>query len=83
MVCPRERRAFQTHKRNIIVAPASSAYKHSLKELFSAPGLASQIKVRASAVSLATKPKSPGCPLLGLETLPRIPCATWKQLSIG
>jgi hypothetical protein len=39
-------RPFQTHKRNILVAQASSAFKHSLKELFAAPGLAVEIKVR-------------------------------------
>jgi protein pelota len=40
----RELKPFQTHKRNILVAQASSAFKHSLKELFAAPGLAVEIK---------------------------------------
>lgn len=35
---------FLTNKRNILVASASSAHKHSLKELMTAPGVASQIK---------------------------------------
>lgn len=37
-------KAFQTHKRNILVVAVSSAHKHSLKELMAAPGIASQIK---------------------------------------
>mmetsp|Transcript_8174 Transcript_8174/g.24294 ORF Transcript_8174/g.24294 Transcript_8174/m.24294 type:complete len:396 (-) Transcript_8174:410-1597(-) len=43
-VVRQELKVFQQHKRNILVAGVSSAHKHSLKELFSAPGLAAQIK---------------------------------------
>ena len=34
------------NRAKVLLAPASSAYKHSLKEVFNAPGIASQIKVR-------------------------------------
>ena len=32
------------NRSKILVAPASSAYKHSLKEVFNVPGIAGQIK---------------------------------------
>ena len=35
------------NRTKVLLAPASSAYKHSLKEVFNVPGIASQIKVWA------------------------------------
>ena len=35
------------NRAKVLVAPASTAYKHSLKEVFSVPGIASQIKASA------------------------------------
>mmetsp|Transcript_29216 Transcript_29216/g.64627 ORF Transcript_29216/g.64627 Transcript_29216/m.64627 type:complete len:382 (+) Transcript_29216:312-1457(+) len=40
----REIRALIEHRDCIVLAPASSAYKHSLKEVLAAPGIASRIK---------------------------------------
>jgi len=40
----RELRPLIENKSSIVVAPASSAYKHSLKEVLSLPGIASKIK---------------------------------------
>jgi len=40
----RDIRTLIENKSKIVLAPASSAYKHALKEVFSAPGIASQIK---------------------------------------
>lgn len=45
--CPRAPcSALIENKDKVVVAPASSAYKHSLKEVLSAPGIAARIKVR-------------------------------------
>ena len=40
----REARVLIENKDKIVLAPASTAYKHSLKEVLSAPGIASRIK---------------------------------------
>ncbi|PNH05441.1 Protein pelota, partial [Tetrabaena socialis] len=40
----REVRPLIENKEKIVLAPASSAYKHSLKEVLSCPGIASRIK---------------------------------------
>lgn len=42
------------NRTKVLLAPASSAYKHSLKEVFNVPGIASQIKVRTESVGYTT-----------------------------
>ena len=43
------------NKARLVVAPASTAYKHSLKEVFSAPGIVGQIKVRVASALAHTR----------------------------
>ena len=50
------RRPLIMNKSKILVAPASSAYKHSLKEVFNVPGIAGQIKARIPGGPLGPKP---------------------------
>ncbi len=39
------------NKARLVVAPATTAYKHSLKEVFSAPGIVGQIKASRAFMS--------------------------------
>ena len=45
-------RALILNKQKIVLAPASSAYLHSLKEVLASPGIAAQIKVGSAAAPL-------------------------------
>ena len=45
MICG-ARRALILNRQKIVLAQASTAYKHSLKEVLASPAIASQIKVR-------------------------------------
>ena len=49
------------NKQKIVVAHAASAYKHSLREVFDNPGIASQIKVRLEAPPTRSEPQHPPC----------------------
>lgn len=44
------------NKQKILTAQASSAYKHSLKEVLAAPGIAVQIKVKAVSCAGIVQP---------------------------
>ena len=50
----RELKEWLSNRSKIILAPASSAYKHSLKEVLASPSVASQIKNTKAALEVST-----------------------------
>lgn len=50
----KELKEWLANRSKIVLAPASSPYKHSLKEVLSSPGIASQIKDTKAALEVST-----------------------------